>query len=282
MDRLAREVADALPKDADPDKRLEALNRFLFQERGFHGSRLDYYSRNNSYLNEVIDDREGMPITLSVLYMELARRLDLNVVGVGLPGHFVVRHEPKEGKGQLIDVFDGGKLLDEDQAAKKSQGITGKLPAEKSLAAVSKKAILTRMLHNLVGIAEREKDRDGMLRYLDAILVIDPEAHDERWVRAVFRFQAGLREGGAKIAIGCSNASRKASSWTGSASCGVWCRKNRNSSTDFADYTDLREQRATLYLSVESVKSVDHLFTTNARGCRRLASGARRWRRPDR
>lgn len=192
VDRLARSIAAALPKDADAQKRLEALDRFLFQERGFHGSRMDYYTRNNSYLNEVIDDREGIPITLSVLYMELAQRLKLPVVGVGLPGHFMVRHEPKGGKSQLIDVFEGGKRVSRDEAAVRVLQMTGKELDEMSLMSVSKKAILSRMLHNLINIAGREKDRDGMLRYLDAILVIEPNAHDERWARAVFRWQAGL------------------------------------------------------------------------------------------
>ncbi|MCI0683909.1 MAG: trypsin-like peptidase domain-containing protein [Gemmataceae bacterium] len=192
VDRLARTVKDSLPKDAKAEQRLAALNRFLFEERGYHGSRADYYSRNNSYLNEVIDDREGIPITLAVLYMELARRLDLRVVGVGLPGHFVVRHEPPGGKSQLIDVFEGGKLLSREEAGQRVLNITGLEMEEKHLATVGTKAILARMLHNLVNLAGREKDRDGMLRYLDAILVIDPEAHEERWARAVFRWQAGL------------------------------------------------------------------------------------------
>lgn len=194
VDRLAREIAAMIPKDADPAKRLEILGRFLFQERGYHGSRMDYYSRANSYLNEVIDDREGIPITLSVLYMELARRLKLEVVGVGLPGHFVVRHEPAGGKGQLIDVFEGGKFLSRDDAAERVLRMTGMELEERHLATVAKKAILTRMLHNLINIAGREKDRDGMLRYLDALLTIEPDAHEERWARAVFRWQAGLRE----------------------------------------------------------------------------------------
>jgi regulator of sirC expression with transglutaminase-like and TPR domain/CBS domain-containing protein len=194
VDRLARTIAGSYAKDATAEQRLAALNRFLFEERGYHGSRADYYSRNNSYLNEVIDDREGIPITLSVLYMELARRLDLQVVGVGVPGHFMVRHEPHNGKEQLIDVFEGGKFVDKDEAAQKALKITGKEVEDKSFAAVGKKAILTRMLHNLINLAGRDKDRDGMLRYLDAILVIDPEAHDERWARAVFRWQAGLVE----------------------------------------------------------------------------------------
>jgi len=71
-----------------------ALNQFLFKERGFQWQPGGILCAPNSYLNEVIDDREGLPLTLSVLYMELARRLDLPVVGVGLPGHFVVRFEP--------------------------------------------------------------------------------------------------------------------------------------------------------------------------------------------
>lgn len=195
IDRLARELAANLPKDTTAVKKLQALNAFLFKERGFHGSRMDYYTRNNSYLNEVIDDREGLPITLSVLYLELAQRLDLNVVGVALPGHFVVRHEPGKGPGQLIDVYEGGKELSDKEAQERVLNITGQPLEKKSLAAVTKKAIALRMLHNLLNVAQREKDRDGMLRYLDGIVTLSPDAHEERWARAVFRFQAGLREG---------------------------------------------------------------------------------------
>ncbi|MCI0641918.1 MAG: trypsin-like peptidase domain-containing protein [Gemmataceae bacterium] len=195
LDRWAREITGGLPKDAAPAKRLEALDKFLFKERGFHGSRHDYYSRNNSYLNEVIDDREGLPITLSVLYMELARRLGLNVVGVALPGHFIVRHEPAEGEKQLIDVFAGAKPMTREEAEARVQNITGEAAKKKDFEAVTKKAIILRMLHNLINVAQREKDRDGMLRYLDGIVAVDPEAHEERWVRAVFRFQAGNHDG---------------------------------------------------------------------------------------
>lgn len=195
LDRLAREIKEGLPKDAGAGKRLAALDKALFQDRGFHGSRGDYYTRNNSYLNEVIDDREGLPITLSVLYMELARRLDLKVVGVALPGHFVVRHETEPGKSQLIDVYEGGKRISEKEAADKVRAITGRPLDKEDLKAVTKKAILERMLHNLIRVAENEKDRDGMLRYLDGIIALSPDAHSERFARAVFRFQSGLRAG---------------------------------------------------------------------------------------
>ena len=82
----------------DETAKREALNKYLFTERGFHGSRGDYYNRANSHLSEVLDDREGLPITLSVLYIELGRRLGLKIEGVGMPGHFVVRHVPAKGE----------------------------------------------------------------------------------------------------------------------------------------------------------------------------------------
>jgi regulator of sirC expression with transglutaminase-like and TPR domain len=194
VSRLAGEVAASLPKNANEPAHLKALNKFLFQERGFHGSRVDYYTRANSYINEVIDDREGLPITLSVLYMELARHLKVKVVGVALPGHFIVRHEPAKGEKQLIDVYDGGTFLSEQDAEKIVRNFTGKPLQKKHLAGAGKKAIIVRMLHNLMNVAQDEKDLDGMLRYLDAILTVAPESSDERWARAVFRFQSGQRE----------------------------------------------------------------------------------------
>lgn len=195
VDRLAREIQVSLPKNAEAGEKIKALNRVLFEERGFHGSRMDYYTKNNSYLNEVLDDREGLPITLSVLYMELGRRLGLKVVGVPLPGHFVVRHEGEKGPGQLIDVYDGGKILSREEAGTIVQKITGQPLEDRHLEAASKKAIVVRMLHNLMNLAQSDRDRDGVLRYLDAILGVEPGAHEERWARAVFRFQAGEREG---------------------------------------------------------------------------------------
>jgi serine protease Do len=192
IDRLARLVALRIPAKAKPQAAMETLNKFLFEERGFHGSHGDYYSKSNSYLNEVIDDREGLPITLSVLYIEIARRLKLNVVGVPLPGHFVVRHEPPGGPPQIIDVFDG-KLMSRAEAEKKVKQITGRAAQDKDFEPVTKRALIVRMLHNLINVARSEKDGDSMLRYLDGILAIDPDAHQERWVRAVLRYQSGQR-----------------------------------------------------------------------------------------
>jgi regulator of sirC expression with transglutaminase-like and TPR domain len=195
VERMAKKVAAALPKEADEKAKLAALNKYLFTERGFHGSRGDYYNRSNSYLSEVLDDREGIPITLSVLYMDLARRLGLKVVGVSLPGHFVVRHEPAKGEPQLIDVYEGGVALSREEAAKKAEALTGRPLREGQLAAVGKRAILVRMLRNLLNLADQERDGPAMLRYLDAMLVIDPDAGPERAVRAGLRYQAGDKTG---------------------------------------------------------------------------------------
>ena len=198
VERMAKKIVAGLPEGADDRAKLAALNRFLFTERGFHGSRGDYYNRPNSYLSEVIDDREGLPITLSVLYAEVARRLSVKVVGVGLPGHFVVRFHPKKGEPQLIDVFDGGKVLTKEEAAKKVEGITGREMKDEDLAPVSKRAILVRMLHNLLRVAGGENDIPGSLRYLDAIVTLVPDSIDERGMRAGLRYKSGDNAGALK------------------------------------------------------------------------------------
>ena len=113
---IADEIRTSLKSDATPQARKEALDQYLFEENGYCGGRAEYYHPANSHLNRVIDDREGLPITLSILYMEIARRLDLDVVGIGLPGHFVVRFRDGE-TSQLIDVFERGKEMSSEDAS---------------------------------------------------------------------------------------------------------------------------------------------------------------------
>jgi regulator of sirC expression with transglutaminase-like and TPR domain len=194
IDRMAGEIQSALSKDADGPAKLAALNKYLFAERGFHGSRGDYYNRSNSYLNEVLDDREGIPITLSVLYMELARRLGLKVAGISLPGHFVVEFLPEKGDGQLIDVFEGGKSLTREDAGKRIVEQPGKPLIDTEMKPAGKKAIIVRMLHNLMGIAGANRDAPEALHYLDAILAIDPDAAHDRFLRAVLRYHSGQKK----------------------------------------------------------------------------------------
>jgi len=191
VERMASKIKGKLAKDAGEEGKLKALNEYLFSERGFHGSRGDYYNRSNSYLNEVLDDREGLPITLAVVYMEVGRRLGLRIEGVGLPAHFIVRHRPSKGEGQLIDVYEGGKRLTRAEAEKKVKELTGGNLEERFLASVKPKALLVRMLNNLLGIAREERDLEGSLRYLNTILAIDEGAGRERVLRALARAQLG-------------------------------------------------------------------------------------------
>lgn len=194
VDRMVREIREKLPEKADAAARLAALDKYLFAENGFHGSRFDYDHRANSYLNRVIDDREGLPITLSVLYLELARRLDLNVVGVGLPGHFVVKHIAPDGAEQLIDVFEDARRMTRDDAAKLVRDRADQPLTDDLLRAATRREIVTRMLRNLLGLAQRKPDRAAMLRYLETLLAVDPRLAQERGLRAIVRYETGRRD----------------------------------------------------------------------------------------
>ena len=191
VEDMVSDIKAGLGSQANEAEKLAALNEFLLQKSGFHGSRTNYYHRSNSYLNEVIDDREGLPIALSVLYMEMARRLGLKVVGVGLPGHFVVRFEPKMGESQLLDPFENAKPLTAAEGDAFIRNWFRRPPSEEEFEEVQKvflkattpQAVLVRMLTNLRGIAERDRDMDSILRYLSTSLVIDPENIEARAMR---------------------------------------------------------------------------------------------------
>ncbi|MFN0078794.1 MAG: trypsin-like peptidase domain-containing protein [Prosthecobacter sp.] len=175
---------------------VKRLNRYLFEENGFHGSRHDYSSRSNSYLNELIDDREGLPITLSVLYVELASALGVQgVFGVPLPGKFMVGYrDGPEGELQLVDVFERGKLLTVAQAALDLTD-NGQFP-EGSLEPTTKQTIVLRMLRNLMGAAvDDTRSVRESLPYLNLVLAIDPTSAAERLTRAQMRQRLGEKAG---------------------------------------------------------------------------------------
>lgn len=191
FEQMADELKSRLPAEADETARLAALDEYLFQLNGFHGSRADYYNRRNSYINEVLDDREGIPITLSLVYIELGRRLGLEVVGVGLPGHFVVEFRPHDAAARVIDVFDAGRALGREQLEALAMAATGQPLDDAMLAPVNKRDVLLRMLRNLYSIAARAQDVPGLLGYLDAILTLAPDSPDDRMYRAYFRDRSG-------------------------------------------------------------------------------------------
>lgn len=139
---------DALA-DTCPEPTIEGLRRHLFDDLGFTGNVHRYGDPHNSFLNDVVDRRVGIPISLSVLTMEVGRRLGVPLVGVGMPGHFLVRHEA--GDGELLDPFGGGRVLDAadcDQLFRAVHG-PGATFASHVLVAAGPRAILVRMLANL-------------------------------------------------------------------------------------------------------------------------------------
>lgn len=187
VDEMASEIREQLDEHASEQDRLAALDRYLFQENGFHGGRSEYYHPANSHLNRVIDDREGLPITLSILYIELGRRLGLRIDGIGLPGHFVVNHVAADGAEQLVDVFDGGKPMFKAEADALVRANVGRNLVDADLDPQSTSQILTRVLRNLMGIAGDKRDGESLLRYADALVAIDSDSVEFRMMRAQLR-----------------------------------------------------------------------------------------------
>jgi len=154
------------------------------------GNREDYYDPRNSYLNEVLDRGLGIPITLSVVYLEVAWRLRLPLEGVGMPGHFLVRHPPT---GLLRDPFNRGTLLDRDGAMALLSAIAGRPVADQPglLPAADNRQILTRMLANLKQIFVLRGDNARALAAVDRILLLNPLAVSELRDRGLLHYQLG-------------------------------------------------------------------------------------------
>ena len=176
LDRISDIARDRIALAVDASDFISAINATLFEDYGFQGNRDNYYDPRNSFLNEVIDRRVGIPITLSVLYIEVARRIGLALEGVGLPGHFIVRHQAAE-EAIYIDPFNGGRVLGEMGCAELVTEMSGgrrRLEPE-HLRPVTKKQLLTRMLSNLLAIYARNDHRRA-LGVIERILILQPNS----------------------------------------------------------------------------------------------------------
>ncbi|HLK18328.1 MAG TPA: transglutaminase-like domain-containing protein [Bryobacteraceae bacterium] len=192
LDRIASEL-DTRLGDANGPQFVRIANRYLFEELGFRGNETDYYDPANSCLDVVLDRRVGIPISLSVVYIEVARRLEKPVWGIGLPGHFVVQYSDLE-YSTYLDPFHGGKLLTQDDCAKLARETTGvDLAAEPSaLAPVGTRYILVRMLNNLRSAYFRVKEYRKAAVVMDLLVEEFPDNADYSKVRGVARLH--LRE----------------------------------------------------------------------------------------
>lgn len=186
--RFAARLRARLAVGAAIEDRVIALNEFLFADLGFRGNSANYYDPRNSYLNQVIDRRRGIPITLSVLYLEIGRRIELPLEGVSFPGHFLVRL-PMRGGTLVLDPFEGGVPQSEDELRQRLKRVIPRvagastggvdvadLPLDQFLEPANNRQILARLLRNLKGIYREKDDPERQLQVLNRMLIIAPES----------------------------------------------------------------------------------------------------------
>jgi regulator of sirC expression with transglutaminase-like and TPR domain len=197
MDALAERLRKRIAGDAKPVQKLRLLNRYFFQELGFAGNVNNYYDRRNSYLSEVLRTRRGIPITLALLYLELAQQIGLEACGVSFPGHFLIKlHLP--GGEVVIDPFDGRSLSREaleerlmPYRRRRGQHSDDEIPLGLYLQKAEPRAVLARLLRNLKEIHRGACDWQRLRAVLDRLVVLLPDEWDERRDRALVLAELG-------------------------------------------------------------------------------------------
>lgn len=190
--RLSRLGLKARNRIADSEGiAVEAFNHFIFEEEGFAGNQLNYYDPSNSYLNRVLERRTGIPISLSIVYMEVGRKAGLEVEGIGLPGHFIVRaRESGSLEAALVDPFNGRMLGLEDCQDRLDEVYGGQVAlTQEHLRATTSREILVRLLTNLKAIYARAGRHRQALAAVDRILMLAPFAAAEHRDRGLLLAQ---------------------------------------------------------------------------------------------
>jgi regulator of sirC expression with transglutaminase-like and TPR domain len=192
VEELARRVCNVTP-DLHPQRTLTTLNNVLFEEVKLRGNREDYYDPRNSFLNDVFDRGLGIPITLSIVYMEVARRVGIALSGVGMPGHFLLKHF-SDGREVLIDCFNRGEVLTrQDCQGRLDEIYSGEMRLQPEfLHPISRRQILTRMLNNLKTVYLSTRNFRKALAIADMVLVIYPKSAEDVKQRALLRYSMNL------------------------------------------------------------------------------------------
>jgi len=192
IERMAARLRGRV-KGGDPEEKVIALNQFLFDDLGFTGNADDYYDPRNSYLNEVLDRRVGIPISLSIVYMEVGRKIGLPLGGVSFPGHFLVRLGLR-GSTLVLDPFSGGVPLSEQDLRKllrrviagsgraglRSAGdVAAQLPLDQFLEPAGHRQILARVLRNLKNIYREKEEPQRLLEVINRMIVVAPDSPGE-------------------------------------------------------------------------------------------------------
>jgi len=193
IEALARRVA-AKAFESPAQRTLAVLNQVLFEEANLCGNRDDYYDPRNSFLNDVLDRGLGIPIALSIIYMEVAKRVGLHLSGVGMPGHFLLKHYGHDGHETLIDCFNRGDVLSRQDCQNRLDEIySGEMKLRPEfLHPISRRQILTRMLNNLKTVYLSTRNFRKALPIADLILVIYPQSAEDVKQRALLRYSMGM------------------------------------------------------------------------------------------
>ena len=188
IERMALRLRGRLGQAGAAEEKVMALNQYLFDELGYRGNTEAYYDPRNSYLNEVMDRRTGIPITLGVLYMALGRRIGLPLEGVSFPGHFLVRLRLRGGM-LVLDPFAGGTPLGTDDLRERLRRVVPKgatqgvpvreLPLDPFLEPATPRQILSRVLRNLKAIYRESDKPERLLEVLNRMLVVAPDSTSE-------------------------------------------------------------------------------------------------------
>jgi regulator of sirC expression with transglutaminase-like and TPR domain len=190
LDTMADEVRDRLPVEDYPLRTLKVLNAYLYDELGFKGNQTDYYNPQNSFLNDVIDRRTGIPITLALVYLSLAQRIAFPMEGIALPGHFLIRPVQSE-MAIFVDAFNQGEILFEQDCETLLHKMFGDRIAmrEQFLAPATNRQFLARMLTNLKATYAASGDVGGVLAAVERILMLYPDAPIELRDRGIILFR---------------------------------------------------------------------------------------------
>ena len=200
VDVLLSRLRRRSPSDAEPLQRLRALNQFFFRDLGFGGNVNDYHDPDNSHLNVLLRTRRGIPISLAVLWLELAQGLGLRAEGVGFPGHFLVQAELGDGR-VVLDPFTGqslsvGELRERIDELHPSLAFTpdSPVPLALYLRPTSPRQILARMLRNLQDIHRTQRDWARLVLVQDRLVTLLPAAWSEYRERALALAELGDTE----------------------------------------------------------------------------------------
>ncbi len=190
LEQIAQEIEVQLTPERYPLKVIRTINHHLFNHYNFRGNQQNYYDPNNSFLHQVLERKLGIPISLSVVYLAIAKRLDFPMVGIGMPGHFLIRPE-FEDVGIFVDPFNQGEILFEaDCQAKLDETYHSQVVLDPNwLAPIAKKQILTRMLNNLKFIYLHRREVDKALCVMSAMVQIFPENIEEIRDRGLLYYQ---------------------------------------------------------------------------------------------